>query len=263
MGQMKISVITVCYNSSDMLERTVKSVLEQTFESVEYIIIDGGSTDSTLEIINRYKSDIDIVVSEKDNGIYDAMNKGIRLASGDWINFKNAGDCFVSPTSLESFFSEPLGESIGVVHGDCLYVNDWGYYTAKPNCGQIKGTMPVIHPSAFIRTSLHKRMLFDSSFKSSGDFDFFTRCMNEGVVFEYRPITVSSFITGGFATKNRMLTYREDCRILNKRWSVSRLTGFCKLSAQVKILNLMNRFELGRWLYKKYLINQGWHQKDD
>lgn len=255
---MKVSIITVCYNADALLEKTIKSVLEQTFQNIEYIIIDGGSTDSTLKIIDKYRQEIDVVVSEKDNGIYDAMNKGIQQATGEWINFKNAGDRFISPSALEIFFSEPVKESVGIVHGDCLYENDWGYITVKPGSESSGHGIPVLHPSTFVRTSLHKQILFDTSFKSSGDFDFITRCRKLNVNFEYRPLTVCSFITGGFATQNRLLTFKEDCRILEKQNSISKWLEFIFLRFKVLTLNLLNRSKVGGLLYKKYLISKGW-----
>lgn len=94
MEEVKISVITVCYNAVDTLEKTIQSVLEQTYHNIEYIIIDGGSTDGTVEIIHRYVDYLAYWVSEPDRGIYDAMNKGIERATGEWVNFMNAGDYF-------------------------------------------------------------------------------------------------------------------------------------------------------------------------
>lgn len=104
MEEVKISVITVCYNAVDTLEKTIQSVLEQTYHNIEYIIIDGGSTDGTVEIIHRYVDYLAYWVSEPDRGIYDAMNKGIERATGEWVNFMNAGDYFYNYDVISNVF---------------------------------------------------------------------------------------------------------------------------------------------------------------
>ena len=96
-----VTVVTVTYNAQDYLEKTIQSIISQSYSDIEYIIIDGGSTDGTLDIIKKYEKNITYWVSESDNGIYDAMNKGIKKASGEWINFMNAGDGFVDTNSIE------------------------------------------------------------------------------------------------------------------------------------------------------------------
>ena len=96
----KISVITICYNAEKTIERTIKSVLNQSYKNLEYIIIDGGSKDNTMKIVKRYKDKISSVISEPDNGIYDAMNKGVRIATGEWLNMMNAGDCYTNDEVL-------------------------------------------------------------------------------------------------------------------------------------------------------------------
>lgn len=90
----KITVITICFNIGNELEQTIKSVIGQSYPNIEYIIIDGGSTDDTMAVLKRYKDNISLIVSEPDKGVYDAMNKGVRLATGDYVNFMNGGDRF-------------------------------------------------------------------------------------------------------------------------------------------------------------------------
>ena len=113
-----VSVVTVVFNGEKYLEETIQSVINQTYDNVEYIIIDGGSTDGTLDIIKKYEDRIDYWVSERDRGIYDAMNKGIDLASGEWINFMNAGDGLDSYSILNEIFSNKINLKIGLIYGN-------------------------------------------------------------------------------------------------------------------------------------------------
>ena len=101
---MKLSIITINYNDAEGLERTIKSVTSQTFRDFEFIVIDGGSTDNSIEIIKKYEKDIDFWVSEKDGGIYPGMNKGLKQAKGEYVNFMNGGDRYHSPDVLENIF---------------------------------------------------------------------------------------------------------------------------------------------------------------
>lgn len=116
----KITIITVVYNDKKGLERTIQSVLSQTYDSIEYIIIDGGSTDGSVDVIKKYEDQIDKWVSEPDDGIYDAMNKGIKMATGEWLNFMNAGDLFVNESIVEKVFSLNISDGV-----DFLYSNYW------------------------------------------------------------------------------------------------------------------------------------------
>jgi len=116
-----ISIITVVFNASKHLEETILSVLIQTYDNVEYIVIDGGSNDGSVDIIKKYENQIDYWVSEKDDGIYDAMNKGIYLANGEWINFMNAGDIFYDEKVLNKIFTNPLRyQNIDFIYSDTL-----------------------------------------------------------------------------------------------------------------------------------------------
>ena len=119
----KVTVVTVTYNAAESLEKTILSVLQQNYSNVEYIIIDGGSTDGSVEIIKKYSDKIAYWVSEPDRGIYDAMNKGIRKATGEWINFMNAGDLFFHESTLSSVFSKQNHSLYDIMYSDvmCVY----------------------------------------------------------------------------------------------------------------------------------------------
>ena len=116
-----ISVITVCYNAENNLERTILSVLNQTYSNIEYIIIDGGSTDGTIDLIKKYADKITYWQSETDKGIYDAMNKGIQKATGEWINFMNAGDLFSSTTILQQM-SDAIKPGTRILRGNIIRI---------------------------------------------------------------------------------------------------------------------------------------------
>lgn len=125
----KFSIITVTYNAAQVLEDTIQSVITQTYKGVEYIIIDGGSKDGTLDIINRYKTHIHTVISEPDKGLYDAMNKGIRVATGDYICFLNAGDALHEDDTLLLMVHSITGEVLpDVLYGETQLVDEEGHF---------------------------------------------------------------------------------------------------------------------------------------
>lgn len=211
----KVSVITVSYNAIATIEKTILSVISQTYDNIEYIIIDGGSKDGTVEVIKKYSDKISKWISEPDGGIYYAMNKGIQLASGEWIHFRNCGDYFVSNDILSILFAGKDYSDIDIIHGNCIYFNSWGYRSYRPAIIQesYKVTMPVIHSSAFIRTELHKQWPFNTQYRSSADYDFFYRCLEANKVFYYININISLFNQVGFSTQNANLAYRENYHI--------------------------------------------------
>ena len=160
---MKISVVTVCYNAADTIEKTILSVLNQTYHDIEYIIIDGGSTDGTVEIIRKYADKIAYWVSEPDKGIYDAMNKGIEVATGEWINFMNAGDRFYKSDVIKLIFDNMnCYDDVDIIYGDSLEEDHYGsivykYASAESN---LLEKFPIYrHGASFVRTELHLSLI--------------------------------------------------------------------------------------------------------
>lgn len=262
----KISVITVCFNAAEQIEQTIQSVLNQDYPNIEYIIIDGGSKDSTMRIVDKYSAHLSYCVSEKDNGIYNAMNKGIAHATGEWIIFRNAGDPFVSDHTLSEIFACPVDESVDVLHGDCIYVNVWGWKRAKPaiiyDDKVWKKSMPVLHPASFVRTSVHKMYPFDEQFRISGDFDLFHRLLSDNKRFEYRPVPVAYFETGGFAMSHLKRTFKEDAYIRSGRssrhMSLKELPPYFVLCVKLTLLDIVSRSKILASLRRKDLEKEGW-----
>ena len=195
MNSPKISVVTVCYNAADIIEGTILSVINQTYDNIEYIIIDGASTDGTIEVVNKYRDNVAHFVSEPDKGIYDAMNKGIKLASGEWINFMNAGDVFIDNGVIMNMFSDNADyEGCSVLYGDSKYMNKWGWFELIPDSMDImKYHTPFCHQSSFIRTSIIKAEPYDTQYKFAADFNFFHDIWKKGHDMRYVPMTVAVF----------------------------------------------------------------------
>ena len=146
----KISIVTVCYNAEKDIEKTIHSVINQTYDNIEYIVIDGGSNDGTLSMINKYASKIDKIISEPDKGIYDAMNKGITLAKGDWINFMNAGDSYVDADVLK-LVSDNINNNCDIIYGVKNIEEEFAYYYVKAKPIEMLNTeMPFCHQTVFL-----------------------------------------------------------------------------------------------------------------
>lgn len=171
----KISVLTVVFNSKNELEKTIKSIIDQNYPKLEYIIIDGGSTDSTLAIIKKYESRITTWVSEKDHGIYDAMNKGINLATGDWINFMNAGDTFHTNHVINDIFGNNSDHS-DIIYGNTLLKgNNHNVISYAKSINSLKFGMAFCHQSVFVASDILKKIKFDLRYKLASDYDLFLK----------------------------------------------------------------------------------------
>ena len=214
MNNPKISVVTVCYNAIDTIEKTILSVINQTYQNIEYIIIDGASTDGTVDIINKYRDKIAYFVSEPDKGIYDAMNKGIKAATGDWINFMNAGDEFADIDVLSTI--TPQMKNADIVYGDTMLVYSIGEKLKTPlPLSQITDRMVFGHQATFVRARYHKEHIFDTSFKSSADYKFLRDAFIHGAKFQYIPVLIVNYDAEfGISATSYLRAQRENARIL-------------------------------------------------
>ena len=207
---MKISLITVCFNSSKTIEKTIESVLLQQKCNLEYIVIDGASQDNTLEIIQKYSNQIDVIISEKDNGIYDAINKGINLATGDYIGILNSDDIFTNQFVLSNILKEfTANNNLDCLIGDICFVNDNNkiirYYTSKSWIpGKLKlGLMPP-HPSFYCKRSLFQTLgNYRIDFKIAADYELFVRYfLINKISYKYLPSNFVTMKIGGVSTKS-------------------------------------------------------------
>lgn len=211
---MKISIVTVCYNSINTIEETILSVLNQTYQDIEYIIIDGGSTDGTVDIIKKYANRLAYWVSEPDKGIYDAMNKGIAAATGDYINFMNSGDMFASNDVLSSF-KNYVSDDIEIIYGDVKLSYRGKELIRKPlPLCQIISMVPFCHQSTFVKTTELKRRPFNTEYCITADYDFFYNSYKDKKKFQYIPLIVAVYnATNGVSTDSLSDSMHEKFRI--------------------------------------------------
>lgn len=208
MEGVKISIVTVVYNCVGTIEETILSVINQTYNDIEYIIIDGGSTDGTQEIIKKYVEKISFWVSEPDKGIYDAMNKGIVAASGAYVYFLNVGDKFYSKETLYNLLK--LSNNEDVIYGNSCIISDNDEKILKAKSRNIDWrTMPYCHQSVIIKRELLMLNLFDISFKIAADYNQYQDLKKYKVVFRYIDISISRYDNDGFSAQNHWLLIKE------------------------------------------------------
>ncbi|MBL0328851.1 MAG: glycosyltransferase [Bacteroidetes bacterium] len=232
---LKVSIITVCFNSSETIESTIQSVVSQNYSNIEYIIVDGLSKDQTMEIIHRYQDNISKVISEKDNGIYDALNKGIGLASGDIIAILHADDFYANENVISTIVDTFEKEQVDTVYGDLQYIDRFDVQKVKRNwiSGKynkqnfLKGWMPP-HPSFFARKKCYDSFgVFNLILKSAADYELMLRFLfKNNVSVAYIPSVLVKMRVGGksnMSLMNRIKANRED----KKAWILNGLTpGF-------------------------------------
>ena len=209
---MKVSIVTVCYNSAKTIERTIKSVAGQDYRDIEYIIIDGGSTDGTLDIIDRYKDKISVLVSEPDEGIYYAMNKGIARATGDIIGFINSDDWYADGAIvvIVEAFSKTDAD---IVYGKFVEVKNGVYREVKNgNLDDICLDMVFGHPATFVKIDFLRKHPFDVSYRIAADYAFFLTMYFQKKCFHQIDNIIAYYRTGG-TSSHPFKTYIEAKKI--------------------------------------------------
>lgn len=214
---MKISIITVCYNSSKTISDTLRSVREQTYFNIEHIVIDGGSQDNTLEVVASVGTHVAKLVSERDNGIYDAMNKGIQLATGDVLAFLNADDFYKDPEVLARVVKAMQAEKLDALYGDVEFFRPGkqDVVVRRYNSGRFMpsklgwGWMPA-HPALFVRRHLFEKFgVFRTDYLIAGDFEFIARVfMQPKLRHQHLPESLVCMQMGGVSTSGWRATLK-------------------------------------------------------
>lgn len=248
----KISVITVVYNNVRDIERTVQSVISQTYASVEFIVIDGGSKDGTLDILNQYSQQISILISEKDSGIYDAMNKGLSQATGDYIVFMNSGDEFYDENTLHSIFTKhyqiKAGQTPDILYGDTLLIDENLNYLGKRQHAlpqnftwkSFQTGMSICHQAIYVKRSLCTP--YNLKYRLSSDIDWVIRVAKKSKWNINVNQIVAKYLVGGLSDKRHFESLKERFHILSTHY------GF--------VNNLLNHvYIVLRFVYRK-LINR-------
>lgn len=257
-NDLKVSVITVCFNAELSIEATIHSVLCQNYENIEYLVIDGASKDKTLRIVQKYHSRVKII-SEPDNGLFDAMNKGLRLASGDVICFLNADDKFydehVIRSIVDTFNEYP---EAGLVYGNLFFVNtpegmwfDYDEYNKerKKKFDCILYSMP--HQATFARRSVFDQVGgFDIQFPRGADYDWFLRCWDSGIKMHYMNRYMTFFSLMGVSARQRYDQIPERIRLVQKNTSPPTFLLYAIIASARCVWKLIYEYLL--WPIKKY-----------
>jgi len=244
---INISIITITYNRLDGLVETFESVVNQTHKEYEYIIVDGGSDDGTVDFLEENSCSISKWVSEPDEGIYDAMNKGISLASGEWLIFMNAGDFFFCDRTLQEL-ELYLDSSYDVLFGgvESIYDDQYGYRTSTSlphDISLLWQQIPTCHQSIVVRRDIQTKYLFNTSFNWCADHDFLAKLYSDSCKMKSVSLIISRFEASGDRQRD-LLTYTKE------RWTIYRRYFEHMLSRDLFFINEYRSF----WLQKN--VNQ-------
>jgi len=239
-----ISIITVVYNGEDVLAKTIESVIAQLYSAIEYIIIDGQSTDGTHRIIEKFESNIDQIVIEADEGIYDAMNKGLNLAQGDYVLFLNAGDYLNSPDTIQNVMKH---EKSDIYYGETYLVDqNWTVLGTRSeltsrklpkdlNWKSIKMGLVVCHQSLIVRRSIAPLYIADNL---SADIDWVIQSLKNSKRIKNTDMIISRFLVGGISKQRHWTSLKDRFKVMSHHY------GFIQTI-------ILHKFFMLRWLYRK------------
>ncbi len=268
MNDTKITIVTVCRNAESCIETTIQSVLNQTLGYYEYLIVDGASTDNTMQIVKRYEDEFIskgirfFYISEADNGTYDAMNKSLQYSRGEWILFMNAGDSFFDENVLKRVLVNE-DQKADVLYGNVVLKENEKY--KKAVIGNITDNSvhsPICHQATMIKTELMREFRFKTKYRLAADYDVLLRLYNSGAVFVKTELVLAVFELGGISSKQsiRYLKEMNQSRVnntfKNREWfwvSLTRLSIYnCLRRLGVSILKPFFYSEKRGWFSDKY-----------
>lgn len=236
---MKYSIITVNYNNKTGLEKTIKSVISQTFKDFEYIVIDGGSTDGSVEIIREHADEITYWVSESDKGIYNAMNKGVMKAQGDYLNFMNSGDCFHSINVLSEILKKSNGESI--ITGRYVNASTLSVYQVNALSITLLTLLkePFNHQATFYKKELFDNRLYDESLHIQADWKFnMQSIIMDNCSVKIVDTIVANYDFNGISVKDSRRTQEERKKVLQELYPIRIMMDYEKMYTEEEVLLL-------------------------
>lgn len=265
-GVPLVSVITVVFNGEATIEQTIKSVLAQSYSNIEYIVIDGGSTDGTLDIIRKYENNISYWISEPDKGIYDAMNKGVSLSTGKIVALLNADDYYSSNNSISLVMNSVLSYANIIYYGDAIIqYDDLGIESFKKGLLDLTKGMTLTHQSMFVCKDVYeKNGLYSTNYKYAADFEFALRMYLLGIPYVYLPHPLVNFRYGSSSDKYFHKSYTEVFFIIYKgrgfiysmRYAVVFLKSICLRLVHQAIKKVFGESAY-LWCKKRYLVWRG------
>jgi glycosyltransferase involved in cell wall biosynthesis len=251
-----ISVITVVYNGQQYLAQTIQSIMAQSYKNIEYIIIDGGSTDGTVDIIRKYEKHISKWISEPDKGLYDAMNKGIQMASGDYIGIVNADD-YYEPNTVELIVNElGKGNTADVFFGDLFFISP--YFPKKVLLDDYKGqnleqSLTIWHPTVFVKRICYQTYGgFDLQYRIAADYDLLLRYKRAGLHFHYINAPLSNFRIDGLSSYNIKAVHE---KYKYQKKGLGFVREILKLYLQRSLLKVLGQKKYQQFRYK-YLFSK-------